>query len=277
MDLLRLRPHTPSVKPAIRAACENRFASRAGAQSIGLFGSLVLICVGWSTLRTLLDANTLVVVAVVAALAVVFGIVFHLVNGPGVVVAGDDGVALRWPRHSRFVAYADIERVVTDGPRISIRLRTGEIVPVRLRGLPKDGGARDTKLVERIERRSSREDRAKRLTEATDFARGAESAREWLEAIAARVRSKGAYRGAALEREMLVRIVKSGRAEPTARAACAWILRATGFESGEDEIVRRAAAATAHASLEAALGAIADPATEREELEARMALVPASA
>jgi hypothetical protein len=266
--------HTRAVKKAVHAECENRGAS-AATPVVGGAGGLVLIFVAWSTLHRAFGIVGVGVAIGVALVAMLIGIVYHFAVGPGMVVAGDDGVELRWGRKRQFLRYYDINRLKTDGATFRIVPLGRLAIPVRLRGLGPRGDARETAVVERIARKIEDPTRTAPLAAAEPFQRGGRDAEAWLAAIAEHLPSEGGYRSAPIDRGTLLRVLKSGRSAPTARAACAWLLRESGFEEGEEDIVREAATATASVDLEETLTAIATPSTSPEAIAAHMARVPA--
>jgi hypothetical protein len=263
------------VKPALHAECENQWASSSAPVAGGSGLVLAVGCIVWSYSKYV-GLVGVAVAAGVLLVAFVIGLVYHLRHGPGVVVAGDDGVEVRWGRKPLFIRYCDLDRVLTDGARFRLVRSSGPVVAVRLRGLAPRTDVRDTAIVKRITRRVGDPKLNTPLVAAEPFARGALEAAAWLEAMAARLPTDGAYRGPAIDRNQLVRIIQRGRSAPTARAACAWLLRASGFEEGDEQIVRDAARATASVALAETLTAIATATASADEIAELMARVPAT-
>lgn len=243
-----------------------------GSRAFGCFALTAAAAVIFIVLRTALSGGPILFGGAALFFGLLVTFVVRTFSRPGIVIAGDDGVAVESGRVRRFVSYDEIDRVIVDGARIGLVRTSGAIVQLHLAGIPAEGDALDSDLVRRIEECLEDGERAPAPDEDA-LARRGRAIDVWLQAIGARMSSKETYREPAFDRDALDRIVRDGRADPSARAAAAYALRALELTAEERETVRLAAESTAHPELRDAFAVLADPLAPDDVIPPAMAAV----
>lgn len=271
-------PHSRAVsRPIDEHVCRSPLASRPGvaASAVVLILAWIFIC-GGAVFPPAAMAGP-----ITAALAGILWIVPPIVMGPlvmataGKLRAGDDGFEVRWLGRTRYVAYRDVAHASLDHERMVFTLKSGKKVFVQLARRQHRSYAtvdpRETSVARRIHaglQRAGIESESARDEE--ELSRGKRAHVEWLASIETRARTGGEYRDAALDRGALVRVATDGRADGSARAAAALLLRKTGLNEDEGRALADSAQATLAPRVRVALEAAADPALEEEVVVARV-------
>jgi hypothetical protein len=263
-------PHARGVKPVVVAKCRSEWHA-SGLRPFGYLALAALAVVVWFALRGALAGGPIVLGGVVLAIGLVVTLVGRALAAPGLVIAGDDGVAIV-RRRTRFLSYAEIARVLGGGERIALARRAGALVQIRLADVAEDVDAMDTELVRRMQEGLARPARVPSPGQDA-LARRGRASRDWLASITGRATSTEGYRDQALDRDALRALACDGPAEPSARAAAAFVLRTLELSESEREDLRSAAAATAHPELRDALAVLSDPAAPDDAIARVMAAV----
>jgi hypothetical protein len=186
-----------------------------------------------------------------------------LLRGSAHVVVGGDGILIRRGR-DRFIPYAALASASVDGRGITLTLRSGETLGLRIvAGEVVSGEA----LVHRIEEARARfELGADGGSTEVLVAPGGRPVPRWVSEVRslARVRQ---YREASVDAERLWRVVNDPSAPPATRAGAAVALSGTANEETRIRL-RVAAEACADPTLRVALARVADGADDEQLAEA---------
>jgi hypothetical protein len=246
-----------------------------------MMGSLFVLILAWILMGGGAFAAGAMAGPITAVLAALVWMVPVLAAGPlamgtaGKIRAGDDGFELRWLGRSRYVRYRDVAGASLDRERMVFTLRDGRKIFVQLAVRSSRHyvtvDPTDTPIARRIGEGLARARiESESARDAEELSRGGRSAAEWLASIEARARPARDYREAALDRGALVRVATDGRAEGSARAAAALLLRKNGMNEEEGRAIADAAQATLHPRVRVALESAADPALDEEVVRAHV-------
>lgn len=181
-----------------------------------------------------------------------------LLLGNESVMLGSDGLLLRRSfLRKRFVPYAAVAHVETEGETVKLRLTDDEVIAMSF-SLVRTGPEQAKDLATAIEV-ARREHATGRITEPTTaglLGRNGRSAHEWMDALGRLVDHTSSYRDPALAAERLWTILEDPTASPTVRAGAAFALRRR-IDVGGRERLRIATDACAAPKLRLALEATA--------------------
>jgi hypothetical protein len=174
--------------------------------------------------------------------------VFAATRGP--LLVGVDGVEERRLPRRRFHPMSEIADVEKSDSKIHLVMRDGRRVRLGVSTKSTDGALRDD-IEWTIRRALTAYARRERAASLEHLARGQRDVREWLAELE-KLAGVGDYRRGALTAERLAEAVHDPDAEPSVRAAAAWILA----RSGKLDAAREARANAAHPKVRVALDAV---------------------
>jgi hypothetical protein len=185
---------------------------------------------------------------------------------------GSDGILLRRLGERRFISYGALEGASVHGRQISLSVRPGKRLRLRLLGTGSEAEISRDALLRRIEEAQAAFV-ASRDTEGTEalIAPGGRAVAEWVRDIRALARARD-YREARVETERLWNVVGDASAAPATRAGAAVAL-ATAAENDARARLRVASEACADPKLRTALVRVADGASDEALAEALAPLV----
>lgn len=237
---------------------------------LGGLGFVLANCVGLGAVMSVHPRGAVSLPVALAWLAWFVGsfVATRLATTAPEVVVGVDGLTVRTPLRDRFVSFAELASVTpepTPQPtHLRLRFRDGREERLRLVVV------QTTARTERIQAIARHVDDALRAREeaipAAQLDRAGRAIEAWRSALADLARRRAAYRGEALSRDELVRILERPETSPEHRVAAALAL----VDSGEPDAharIRVAADACANDRLRVALEKLADGEVDDEALE----------
>jgi hypothetical protein len=178
---------------------------------------------------------------------------------------GSDGLLLRRITRRRFVSFADLRSVASDGQDVVLGLRSGEWLRL---GLGTRGASEDSReaLIQRIEeaRAAFVQGRGTEGAEAL-VAPGGRALEAWVRE-ARTMGAGGQYRAASLTADRLWRVVDDAGAPAATRAGAAMVLAGDAADADVRQRLRVSAEACADPKLRVALQSVASDHVEEEAL-----------
>lgn len=245
-----------------------------GARELAVHGRV--LAVGENETRVLAGTYAALGIATIASLSPMMGAFGSLLPlaalsvWRGRILVGVDGVEERNPRRRRFYPMSEIAEVEKANEKIHLIMKDGRRIRLGVSDRDADAALRDD-IAWTIRRALVAYQQTQSDLALEELARRGRDLREWLADLEAL--DGGDYRRGALSIERLVSTVHDPSADPSARAAAAWILA----RRGKPEPARDARANAAHPKVRVALDAAMEGDIEALDLATRTRAAEAEA